>query len=95
MIAHNQIRNLLSRPSLQPAWTRLLRLCHAGMNYGGGQSIRASGEMGALKYAMRYFSPAAPIVVFDVGASDGLTFARAKDHLPHILAAYLLPEHRP
>jgi FkbM family methyltransferase len=30
----------------------LLRLCHAGLNYGGGQAVWDSGEIGALRFAL-------------------------------------------
>jgi FkbM family methyltransferase len=69
--AHNQIRDLLSRPSLQPLWEKLLKLCHASMNYGGGQSVAHSGELAALKFAAKGFSSQRPIVIFDIGANDG------------------------
>lgn len=71
IIFSDHIRNLLSRPILQPAWEQLLKLCHAGMNYGGGQSVASSGELGALQFAARRFSINRPIVIFDVGANDG------------------------
>jgi FkbM family methyltransferase len=41
------------------------------MNYGGGQSVRGSGELGALEFAAQFFSPNRPIVIFDLGANDG------------------------
>jgi FkbM family methyltransferase len=73
----NQIRNLISKPALQPFWLRLLKLSHAGMNYGGGMEVRNSGELGALAFAARTFSPDQPIVLFDVGANQGEYFEAA------------------
>jgi FkbM family methyltransferase len=67
----NSIRNLLSRPSLQPLLLRFLKLCHAGLNYGGGQSVFDSGEIGALRFALKLPGVTGDFVVFDVGANDG------------------------
>src|SRR5215475_7794231 len=65
-------RNLVSRPSLQPLFLRLLKLCHAAMNYGGGQTVSESGEIGALKFARATLGrSASPFILFDVGANDG------------------------
>ena len=77
------IRNLISRPALQPLWSSLLKLCHAGMNYGGGQAVRSSGELGALSFAARSFSPTKPIVIFDVGANNGDYLEGARSVLHH------------
>ncbi|MGA3131730.1 MAG: FkbM family methyltransferase [Terracidiphilus sp.] len=41
------------------------------MNYGGGQSVSDSGEIGALRFALNMSGKAADFVVFDVGANDG------------------------
>ena len=68
---NNAIRNLLSRPWLQPPLAALLRLCHAGLNYGGGQAVWDSGEIGALRFALNRSGKAGDFVVFDVGANDG------------------------
>jgi FkbM family methyltransferase len=65
------IRQLISRPAFQPLWSGLLKLCHAGMNYGGGQSVGDSGEMEAMAFAMRSVKGSAPLVLFDVGANGG------------------------
>ncbi|HEX9198464.1 MAG TPA: FkbM family methyltransferase [Acidobacteriaceae bacterium] len=73
----------MSRPALQPVWEKLLKLCHAGMNYGGGQSVRSSGELGALNFASRYFKPNGPIVIFDVGANDGEYIEAARRVISH------------
>jgi FkbM family methyltransferase len=82
MAANNLLRDFLSRPMFQPMWSKLLKLCHAGMNYGGGQSIGASGELGALTFASQFFSPQQPLVVFDVGANDGEYVEAARARLP-------------
>ena len=67
------IRNLLSRPSLQPIALRVLKLCHATMNYGGGQTVEESGELEALRFAKSKVpaTAASPFILFDVGANDG------------------------
>ena len=67
----NAVRGLLSRPSTQPLLLWLLKLCHAGLNYGGGQSVADSGEIGALKFVSARGKHSAPFVLFDVGANDG------------------------
>jgi len=67
----NSIRNLLSRPWLQPLLLALLRACHAGLNYGGGQSVSDSGEIGALRFALNMLGRTGEFVIFDVGAHDG------------------------
>jgi FkbM family methyltransferase len=67
----NQIRQMISRPALQPIWSQLLKLCHAGMNCGGGQSVFASGEIGALDFVLGVADASRPFVLFDVGANDG------------------------
>ena len=71
MSYQDAVRQLVSRPSLQPLWSKLLKLCHAGMNYGGGQATFNSGEIGALKFAAQFFPTAEPIVLFDIGAHIG------------------------
>jgi FkbM family methyltransferase len=68
---NNAIRNLLSRPWLQPPLTALLKLCHAGLNYGGGQAVWDSGEIGALRFALNKSEKGGDFVVFDVGAQRG------------------------
>jgi FkbM family methyltransferase len=67
----NTIRNLLSRPWLQPPLAALLRVCHAGLNYGGGQAVWDSGEIGALRFALKRSGQTGDFVVFDVGAQHG------------------------
>jgi FkbM family methyltransferase len=67
----NTIRNLLSRPWFQPPLAALLRVCHAGLNYGGGQAVWDSGEIGALRLALNKSEKAGDFVVFDVGAQHG------------------------
>src|SRR5260370_12859540 len=65
------MRQLLSRPAFQPFWLQLLKLCHAGMNYGGGQSVAMSGELQALAFVQRSLMRSTPLLVFDVGANGG------------------------
>jgi FkbM family methyltransferase len=75
MLAHvkNSVRNSISRPTFQPLWSKLLKLCHAGMNCGGGQSVEDSGELGALAFAVRNLKlgSSGRVTLFDVGAHDG------------------------
>src|ERR1700733_209521 len=84
----NAIRQLLSRPALQPAWTRLLKLCHAGMNCGGGQSVSHSGELGALDFVLRSVPASRPFVLFDVGANDGESLQAALERIDRDVRAY-------
>ncbi len=49
----------------------MLKLCHAGMNYGGGQSVEKSGEIGALKFAAARLEESRALTLFDIGANDG------------------------
>jgi len=67
------LRNLLSRPLLQPVAMQLLKLCHATMNYGGGQTVNESGELAALRFvqALVPANSESPFILFDVGANDG------------------------
>lgn len=65
------IRGLLSRPSTQPALLQLLKLCHAGLNYGGGQVVSESGEIGAMKFLQATLGGSKPLTIFDIGANDG------------------------
>jgi len=67
----NAFRNLLSRPWLQPPIAALLKVCHAGLNYGGGQAVWDSGEIDALRFALNRSGKAGDFVVFDVGAQRG------------------------
>lgn len=67
----NAIRGLISRPSTQPLFLRLLKLCHAAMNYGGGQTVDDSGEIEALEFVRRTMKLSRPFTLFDVGANDG------------------------
>lgn len=73
------IRNLISRPSLQPLWERTLKLSFAGLNAGGGQSIGDSGEIGALSFAAAKNCRTGPFILFDVGANDGLYLRMARE----------------
>lgn len=67
----NLIRNLISRPATQPVLSQMLKLCHAGMNYGGGQSVEKSGEIGALKFVAAGLEESRALTLFDIGANDG------------------------
>lgn len=67
----NAIRRLISRPSTQPLFLLLLKLCHAAFNYGGGQNVDSSGEIGALEFVRRTARFSQPFTLFDVGANDG------------------------
>jgi FkbM family methyltransferase len=84
----NAIRQLISRPALQPAWIHLLKLCHAGMNCGGGQSVRHSGELGALDFVLRSVPASRPFVLFDVGANDGEYLQAALERIDRDVRAY-------
>ena len=66
-----QVRQLASRPVLQPVWISLSKLCSAGMNYGGGQMVHDSGEKEALRFTVARTAPHTPFVLFDVGANQG------------------------
>jgi FkbM family methyltransferase len=76
-VAKNVLRGLLSRPVTQPFLLKLLKLCHAGLNYGGGQSPAESGEIGALEFVRDTIGSAKPVTLFDVGANDGDYLSRA------------------
>jgi FkbM family methyltransferase len=67
----NAVRNVLSRPVLQPVLEKMLKLCHAGLNYGGGQTVEQSGELGALEFVRKTVRSSSPLVLFDVGANNG------------------------
>ena len=67
---------------------RLLKLCHAGLNYGGGQSVQSSGELEALYSLTQNRATSAPFILFDVGASEGDYVAHAHDLLGKQLIAY-------
>jgi FkbM family methyltransferase len=67
----NTIRNLISRPALQPLFIKMLKLAHASLNYGGGQSVEESGELEALEFLRTATNSSAPFILFDVGANDG------------------------
>lgn len=84
----NTIRNLLSRPMLQPPLAALLTACHAGLNYGGGQAVSDSGEIGALRFAVKKWAGAGNFVVFDVGAHDGAYLEAAREVVNGRLKAF-------
>lgn len=67
----NQLRGLISRPITQTFFMQLLKLCHAGLNYGGGHSPADSGEIGAIEFVLQSAEPSRRITLFDVGANDG------------------------
>jgi len=49
----------------------LLRVCHNGLHYGGGEAVSDSGEIGAPRFDLDKSGRAGDFVVFDVGAHDG------------------------
>ncbi len=65
------VRWIISRPWLQPFWEKTLKLCHAGMNVGGGYDIKDSGEQQALNWYFTKVNIKDNYCVFDVGASRG------------------------
>ena len=67
----------LGRVRYQPIFQGLLELSLRGMNHGGGQDVRRSGEGFVLAYVARLAArQPSPAVVLDVGAHHG-DFARA------------------
>ena len=82
------VRGIISRPYLQPLWESLLKLCHAGMNCGGGQWVGDSGEIGALRWATRKSMVSDRFVLFDVGANDGAYLDAAHAVIGERLLAY-------
>ena len=82
------IRNLLARPAAQPLLLRLLKLCHAGLNYGGGQSVSSSGEIQALRLIAKRRLAELPFILFDIGANDGDYVALALEMFGKLLTAY-------
>lgn len=84
----NAVRNTLSRPAAQPILEQLLKLCHAGLNYGGGQAVADSGEIGALEFLRDALGGLRPLVLFDVGANDGEYLQAALEILGTQLKAY-------
>lgn len=83
------IREAISRPSTQPVFSQLLKLCHAGLNYGGGQTVAFSGEVGALKSIIDSRKDFEIFTVFDVGANGGDYARCATDLLGERVRAYL------
>ena len=75
-----KFRNAISRPSLQPFFRSLLKLCHMGMNYGGGQDVKTSGEMTAMEIALNKAIRKQDLILFDVGAHHG-------EYSRHVLSA--------
>lgn len=84
----NLVRGLISRPTFQPLWEQLLKLCHAGLNTGGGQWLGDSGEIGALRSAVRKLAVAGPFTLFDVGANDGSYLELARQVVGQPLRAF-------
>ena len=80
------LRGLLSRPYSQRSLSILLKVCHAGMNYGGGQSVDESGEIDALTCLEK--PSHRPFILFDVGANDGGYLEAALPVLGSNLLAY-------
>jgi len=64
-------RNIASRPAFQPLFRILLKMAHAGMNYGGGQDVHSSGEIKALEIALKKMGMGQDLILFDVGAHCG------------------------
>lgn len=85
------IRNLISRPATQSLFLKMLKLSHAALNYGGGQGVRNSGEIGALHFLRRQLSKD-QFTVFDVGANDGDYLSAALDALPKVQAHSFEPQ---
>src|SRR5579871_5376266 len=82
------VRNLISRPAFQPLWERALKLCHAGLNCGGGQWVGDSGEVGALRFACAKLGAETEFTLFDVGANDGSYLQMARDVMGQKLRAF-------
>jgi FkbM family methyltransferase len=79
-VLSNRYRDLLSRPSTQSFFLQILKLCHAALNYGGGQSVDHSGELNVLRCVRDASWLSTPAVIFDVGANDG-EYARAASQI--------------
>jgi FkbM family methyltransferase len=58
-----------------------LKLCHAGLNVGGGQWLGDSGEIEALRIASKKLAVAGTFTLFDVGANDGSYLKIAREVL--------------
>jgi FkbM family methyltransferase len=65
-----------------------MKLCHAGMNYGGGQEVETSGEIAALAFVAKSIERSDPLVLFDVGANRGTYLRAALDTLGNHVRAY-------
>jgi len=87
-ILKNQLRGCLSWPVTQPFFRQLVKVCHAGMNYGGGQSPAESGEIGALEFVRRADGSSRQMTLFDVGAHDGEYLSQALQVLGERVKAY-------
>jgi len=82
----NVLRGLISRPPTQPFFLKLLKLCHAALNYGGGQAVEDSGEIDAMRFLRG--SENSSWVVFDVGANNGQYLAQLLKIFPNGIKAY-------
>ncbi len=56
---------------LQPFFESLYEFAIAGMNFGGGDSVKNSGEKNVISYLSRSLGPNTSPVIFDVGANVG------------------------
>jgi FkbM family methyltransferase len=88
LMTHSLLRNLISRPSSQALWLKLLKLSHAGLNYGGGQTVEESGEVEALRFVRDLQRVPGPFTLFDVGANDGGYLSRALETLGKAVTVY-------
>jgi FkbM family methyltransferase len=73
---------------MQPLLLTVLKFCHAGLNYGGGQSVAVSGETGALRFVCTRTDDLSPFVLFDIGANEGEYLNAAVATVGTYLTAY-------
>ena len=73
---------------MQPLLLQLLKLCHAGLNYGGGQSVEDSGEIDAQRFVFAKLGNSRALTIFDVGANDGAYLQSALNVFRGRLKAY-------
>jgi FkbM family methyltransferase len=64
-------RSVYGRIVLQPFFESLHRIGIRGMNYMQSQHIDKTGEIGAMRYALRKHKEEDGLTVFDVGANEG------------------------
>jgi FkbM family methyltransferase len=67
----NAVWGVLAREPLQPVFRALHWLSLRGMNFGGGSTARASGELQAAALLAHLRRPEQRLVIFDVGANAG------------------------